>query len=319
MRGFTGLGTQLEQLCSSGQHHIVLTAPFIKAPTLARLLDKVPDSARVQCITRWRPEEIVAGVSDLEVWPLIQKRDQTSLWLRHDLHAKYYRADTKCMIGSANITDAALGWTRQPNLELLIELPYGEQFVQFEMSLLSRCIQVDQQIYEQIKEITQGLKEQGVINISPAQDVLELSFAVANVSLGDIDCWTPRLRHPEDLYLAYIGRLDRLSTASQQAALGDLASLPVPMGLDRKMFEGYIAMLLLQLPVIRQIDVFVEQPQKFVAVREFLGNLDCFKSPDFDAERAWQTLMRWLLYFLPKRYSLSQPINLEVFLKIGSN
>lgn len=104
------LGTQLEQLCAAGRRDILLVAPFVKAHTLERLLGQVAAEVAVRCVTRWRPEEIVAGVSDLEVWPLLRDRVQSSLWLHPDLHAKLYRADDTCLIGSANITDTALGW-----------------------------------------------------------------------------------------------------------------------------------------------------------------------------------------------------------------
>ena len=123
------LGTELSKLCTEANKELLLVAPFIKASVIERLLDKISPGVSLKCITRWFPEEIVAGVSDLEVWNLIQNHDNSSLWLRPDLHAKYYRADNRCLIGSANLTGKALGWSHYPNLELLVTLSADEPTV----------------------------------------------------------------------------------------------------------------------------------------------------------------------------------------------
>lgn len=123
------LGTELSKLCTEADRELLLVAPFIKASVLERLLDKISSDVTLKCITRWFPEEIVTGVSDLEVWNLIQNRPNSSLWLRSDLHAKYYRADNHCLVGSANLTGKALGWSDCPNLELLV--PLSQQMKQW--------------------------------------------------------------------------------------------------------------------------------------------------------------------------------------------
>lgn len=76
-------------------------------------------------------------------------------------------------------------------------------------------------------------------------------------------------------------------------------------------------LFLLQKPIIQQIDNFVTTPKRFGAVRDFLASLPCANLPNFNPERAWQTLMRWLLYFLPSRYALSVPNHSEVFYRIN--
>ena len=141
-------GEQLEQLCRQGQQVVLLVAPFIKAATLARLLNYMQPGVELRCVTRWRPEEIAIGVSDLDVWPLLQARPNSVLWLSSALHAKYYRADAQCLIGSANLTNAALGWSAQPNLELLVDLPASAaQCIGFEGDLWSSAIAVDDDLH----------------------------------------------------------------------------------------------------------------------------------------------------------------------------
>src|SRR5579862_8242725 len=112
---------ELENLCSSAHDELLLVAPFIKYTVLARLVDLTKPSVSVQIVTRWLPQDIKAGVTDIEVWDIVKVRRRTRLRLRQDLHAKYYRADDRCLIGSANLTLAALGLSAAPNLELLID------------------------------------------------------------------------------------------------------------------------------------------------------------------------------------------------------
>jgi hypothetical protein len=76
-------GTLLSDLCRAARRDLLLVAPFIKVGALRRILDVVPQTIPVTCVTRWRPEEIAAGVSDLEVWPLLNDRPRSSMWLAH--------------------------------------------------------------------------------------------------------------------------------------------------------------------------------------------------------------------------------------------
>lgn len=312
-------GSQLEELCAQACNEVILVAPFIKAPALARLLSKIPPHISLKCVTRWRPEEVLAGVSDLEVWTLLEERPGASLWLRPDLHAKYYRADQKCLVGSANLTSTALGWIRQINLELLVPLPANNaQLLDFDRELFAGSVQVDQAIFAQMQLAVQLLKEQ-YSKILPLEASPQLESEEESQEAIATDAWLPTLRNPEDLYLAYSGRSEKLSTVSREAALLDLGVFPMPPDLPKAAFQVYVGSLLLQKPIVRQVDLLLSTPQRFGAVTDLLSSLACSQSPNFDADRAWQTLMRWLRYFLPNRYTLSVPNHSEVFGRVKSD
>ncbi len=312
------IGLEIKKLCETAQTEIVLAAPFIKAPVLKNILNDIKPEITIKCVTRWLPEEIVTGVSDLEVWLIIQSYRYGSLWLRNDLHAKYYRADEQCLVGSANLTAKALGISNQPNLEVLVTVSTQETTIKnFENELLKNCLLVDKNIYEQVYDRVQLLVEKYPKLKTKGHSELEiLNNVLPTDNLVAANAWLPTLRNPEDLYLAYSGLTEKLSTASKTAALTDLRSLPLIPALSREVFEAYIATLLLQKPIVQKVDVLVETPQRFGAVRDLLRLLPCASIPEFNAERAWQTLMRWLLYFLPNRYALSVPNYSEVFYRI---
>jgi hypothetical protein len=292
------LGEILHQLCKSATEDLWLVAPFIKVSTLERLLEGVSPNVRLYCVTRWRPEEIAVGVSDLDVWLLLKKRANSQLWLRHDLHAKYYRADDHCLMGSANITGAALGWSSQSNLELLLDVPLSHPALDgFELRLLGHCILVDNAIYEQTKAIVALLEPE-------AQKIIH-SVDEPNLIQGLVverESWIPSLRNPEQLYIAYLEKQDKLSSGVYETVLTDLLVLNIPPGLSKSIFEAYLGYVLLQMPIVEKVNAFVFQPRRFGEVSAYLKTLPCSKALDFDAKYAWQTLMRWLLYFLPQKY-----------------
>ena len=80
----------------------------------------VPEDVHISCVTRWRPNEIKMGVSDLQIWDLFKNRPNSDLYLINNLHAKLYKSDEECLIGSSNLTLKALGWTKNHNLEILM-------------------------------------------------------------------------------------------------------------------------------------------------------------------------------------------------------
>lgn len=308
------LGDYLEQLCRSTTQTLWLVAPFIKEATLKRLLELVAPEVKITCVTRWRPDEIVAGVSDLDVWLLIRECPNSNLWLRSDLHAKYYRGDQQVLIGSANLTNTALGWSPRPNLELLI---YAELLPEFERELLVGSVMVDNSIYEQIKQMVEALPPQTISKLDTTQFISE-SLEDDALPTMPIEAWLPMLRRPESLYTAYIGEWNKLGTGSRMAAISDLQALDIPSDLNREQFETYVGVQLLQKPIVRQVDQFVETPQRFGAVRSFLKTLPCASQQDFDADIAWQTLMRWLLHFMSTRYLVNTPNYSEViYRRIG--
>lgn len=312
-------GSQLKSLCDGACNELVLVAPFMKFATLSRLLASVPDTVTLTCVTRWRPEEIIAGVSDLEIWPFLKQRSCTSLWLRPDLHAKFYRADNRCLIGSANLTNAALGWSTASNLEILVPAKNTDHHLAlFEGALLASSVYVTDDLYEQMQMIIEQLHDLNPEFLAPSleevRDGTEEEEQDKAVSIAE---WIPSLRDPRQLYTGYLKSPDKLIASSYKAATRDLAAFCPPQGLDRSSFEAFIGAILLQMPIIRHVDAFVEIPRRFGAVRDLLKTLPCARTQDFDATLAWQTLMRWLQYFFPSRYNLSVPNHSEIFVRLA--
>ena len=141
-------GDALLNLCRTTLAEFVVVAPFIKVSAFRRLLIHLDPGVKPVCITRWLPTELAAGVSDLEVFDAVMERDGL-LWLRQNLHAKYFRGDSFVLVGSANVTGAAMGWSTNSNLELLVPIDRSVKgIVGFEELALDRAVQVDRNLYD---------------------------------------------------------------------------------------------------------------------------------------------------------------------------
>lgn len=313
---YKGLGDLLLNLCRAASSEVILAAPFIKRDTLSRIVSAVPDGVTIRCVTRWIPYEVAAGVSDVEVWPLLNHRPNSSLWLRQDLHAKYYRIDNDDVVGSANISNAALGWSNHPNLELLLLYRAGlTEASGFESALWKACVQVNQDIYECVKTAASALEP---YLPKPELDNRETSIFKEDDDLESVSpntdrgSWTPLSRHPEQLFKLYSGESSSLTEAALVSASQDLKYLAIPLGLNEEAFNKVVGAMLLQQYVVQQVDSFVITPQRFGAVSAFLRSLDRSYRPE-DSKAEWQLLMRWLLWFLPERYERTVPRHSEVF------
>ena len=310
-------GSKLLALCSGAEREVILVAPFVKARSLRRLLSQVSPGVDVTCVTRWRPEEVAAGVSDLEVFDEIVRRDGAALLLLPQLHGKYFRADDRCLVGSANLTHRALGWSVPPNIELLLEEQPGRpDLAQFEELVLGSACQATEDLKMRVAAAAALIRTQPRPVGAPGEAVdgqrcYEFVEPLAADRQIEVWTWLPSLRQPQDLYLAYRGLSDQLSTSSRVAASGDLAVIDPAPGLSQPSFEAAVGIALLQMPMIVGIDQLLAKPQRFGALRDMIAaETGTSKS---ESSFMWQTTMRWLMHFLPRRYVRQVPAQSEIF------
>lgn len=298
-----GCGAQLEEVLSAARQRVVLVAPFIKQRVMQRVLAGIGPEAAVLVYTRWRPDEVAAGVSDLGVFDEVRGRANASLMLCAELHAKYYRSDERVLVGSANLTAAALGWAPVSNLELLVASAWGgAQLDEFERRLALRSVPATAEIRDAVQRAADEL---AAVVASPAA-------LVAPVAMSAVT-WVPHTRHPEVLFRAYSGKVGELTSSGQEQALADLAALGLPPGLSEARFRLVVGAMLVQAPVVVALDDLLDRPRRFGEIRDALGPRLVSEAIDRDPSEVWQTLMRWLLWFLPHRYTHDVPRYSEIF------
>ncbi len=276
----------------------------MKATAVKRLIQNLAPGVALSCITRWHPHEIKYGVSDLEVWDVLQAHQPSSLSLIPTLHAKFYRADDRYAIGSANLTNAALGWSAQPNVELMISGEVDQVLRGWESCLLSQATKVDESLVRFFERLVDHLPNDDFVFTEHYPDTESSLDEEYDTPKLEVMSWLPMTRYPEQLYKVYLGHTEELSAGARESAKIDLLALAVPKGLGADGFGVSVAASLLQMPVVHQIDQFLAQPRSFGAVRDFLRVLPQYpqhREPSTD----WQTMMRWFRHFLPQRFHVS--------------
>ena len=156
------LGDKASEILGDAKDDVVIVAPYIKVEALHRVLSQLKESVNnLTCVTRWLPEDIASGVCDLDILAIINAKKGGRLLVHPHLHAKYYRGDGRCLIGSANVTRRGFGWTVPANVELLIELP--DTFLglrDWEATLIASTILATSELRDQLSREVEKIRGQ---------------------------------------------------------------------------------------------------------------------------------------------------------------
>jgi hypothetical protein len=294
----TSPGDELIDLCQQAREHIVLVAPFIKAAALERVLAAIsPDVMTIRCVTRWRPEEIAVGVSDVEVYDLIQGRPGAQLSIHPWLHAKYFRVDERCLVGSANVTKRALGWASPSNLELMLEAPASSQALRsFESRLFGASFEASLQLRNDMASAASDMRVAGMHH--------ELLTEEASGDHDDITCsWLPLCTRPDCLFQIYCGHdIDRIVGWTLTAGQRDLRALCIPAGLGRAAFDQFVAASIQLTSLVQRIHNLPATVITAEAGEQLIMSFATEECRIYNLAEHWRTIRAWLLYFLARSY-----------------
>ncbi len=277
-------GDLLSQLCSDAQN-LILAAPYIKGDALTRVLADVSPIASLICITRWNLHDLAVGASDTECRTIVTERGG-SFRLHPSLHAKYYRVDDMVLIGSANLTSSAMGWSRQPNLEILCRP--GDDF----------------DSYAFLQGLLEGSREIGDDEFARWEAITEISTRSNSVITGDqpqLDTWRPATRDFRNLELSYQEREDEIASSDEQrAAQRDIQALRIPPDLSDEQVRMWASACLLAAPftntVIRLHNIEIPRASRSIA--------ETYNLNVTEARRAMETAQNWLAFLTPETLSI---------------
>lgn len=308
---FDDIGSAIGHAAAKAKAVLILVAPFITRPALERVITNLDPIVSLLVYTRWRPEEIAAGVSDLSIFDLLQERPHSRLLLQPRLHAKLYVIDDDiAFVGSANITEPGLGYSPVPNVEAVVQIePVPTSLFLFLRRLEKTSVAASAELRQKIERAVQAL----TLNIeSSSVDTLISDPPSASSSANNIPF--PTLRVPERLYEGYRSLQTFRTREEREALLDDLLRLSLPDEMDEEKFRNEVGRKLLTFPEIFEFDSFIVQPRRFGEVTDWLKRRDPGTTPDHkECQRRAQTFIRWLRFFLPGRYRLSTPRYSEIF------
>lgn len=285
----------MTDLCAEADEYLVLVAPFIKEPSLRDLLGNVREEVSVTVVTRWEIGEIIQGVSDIQVWEALRDRPRSRLLLYPRLHAKVYTNEKRALVGSANLTRAALAGPQWGNLELLTPVALEKP---------------------DVREVLATALAGEVVNETLYQSYCAALAALPPPSLAPAPSpkWIPRFRRPDHLFRIYSAtpeeREVKWPQELVQIALSDIASLGVPAGLGRESFNAIVSISLRHQAVIVDLRAFVlaHGSVRFGQVRDWLSA----RVEREHADALTQTLYRWIKFYLADSFQYERPGHSEL-------
>lgn len=229
-------GSRIRDLFESAVEQVSVVAPFIKVDALESLIEVVPTDMRLRCVTRWLPREVAAGVSDPEIFGILNERGNSTLGLVDRLHAKLYIAGPRCLAGSANVTLSGLGEVDERNIEVLVETTVE-----------------DPGIAMTIEEIRHAERP---ATLDMAQAVRRLADNLSDSITSTVDlenAWFPISRRPEYAFELYKQPPGESMKAADRILLIDLAHSNLQPGLSENEFRAAVCSLLSEIPMCKEL------------------------------------------------------------------
>ena len=277
------LGDELIKLCSGAQN-LVLVAPYMKIQTLSRVLSNLNPQATISCITKWTPHDVAVGASDIECRTIVTKFGGFFA-IHPTLHAKYYRIDNVVLIGSANLTQSAMGWSQHPNLEILCRPIDSFDANAFQKALLKGMREVSDDEFA---------RWEGIVKVRENRETTSSSFQLV------LDHWHPRTREPQNLELAYRKREDRIASFDERtAAQSDLLTLMIPPELTEEEFRDWVSTCLFASPFANSV-LQLQGEESSIIYSALAEAYDLHVS---EARRKLETVYNWFNFFAPETLS----------------
>lgn len=284
-------GDLLIEHMRGAQSSALLCAPFIKTTVLKALLDCLSKDVSVRVVTRWIPEEIAAGVSDLGVFDLVHANENCTLHLLDNLHAKVYIADEDVLVGSANLTGRALGWSTSPNVEILTRVAASDSSVSRCLAALENARPATKEEMERIRQLVDAMKSPPLPESAEADD-------------ANARPWLPTLSAPSRLFEAYLPQArERLTQPVVAAADVDLKALDIRSGLSQDEFKEAVKAGLRTMTATRRILEAARSDLSDAAGADLVQKLS--SSDDISPQVQWAIVREWITYFLGAEFEIA--------------
>lgn len=255
----------LENRLKDGDDLRLLIVSFIKLDALKQLLWATERYQNLRVIVRWRPQDIISGVSDLEVFTYLQER-KIPLYFNEKIHLKLYIFESNVAFNtSGNLTLKGLGYSTNGNVEVGSMVTLTEADWQAIYELTEQSTPVDETIYAQMLETIKNVPKQAM----PASLPLWPSFPRKIFTIQAF----PAAEDPETLVKYYLSAArSGYPGEDQQRAIHDLVTLKMPKDLDQDAALKHALERFLQTPFVAAFvdELKIRKSMSFGAVSEWV-------------------------------------------------
>lgn len=286
----------LEARLRAGERLALLIVPYIKLDALRRLLGESRNLGKLQVIVRWRPEDLVSGASDVEVYDFLRSLN-IPLYFNPSIHLKLYIFDSNsCFTTSANVTLKGLGYITACNVEAGALIPMQLQDWAHVYRLIEESTLVDEGIHSYFEAVIESAPKAAPLHSLPLELPARRMFTIASL---------PATESPTALENAYFSLEDISDPEEVRRVAHDLSTF----GMDQRhanpqMFQAALGRAFRNTPfVIAFLNLLKErQSLSFGGVSAWIHST-CEDVPvpyRRDIKHTTRILYNWLVAFIPE-------------------
>ncbi len=164
---WTPVYAALESQIRLGDDLVLIMAPFIKLAALQKLHETQSANIPIKIVCRWRAEDLLAGVSDIDLFPYLDRLG-SQIYIHPDIHLKLYIFQSNLAFNtSGNLTLSGLGYSPQSNIEVgsMVHLAVEDWHQIYRVIHNSR--RVDAGVFERLKTFLGNQPAKHLSNMYP--------------------------------------------------------------------------------------------------------------------------------------------------------
>ena len=141
----------LEEQIISGDTVSLILVPFAKLAAVHKLHEVQNPNVRLKLVVRWRAEDLLASVSDIEIFPYLDGLG-SQVYVHPDIHLKLYIFQSNLAFNtSGNLTLSGLGYSPHSNIEVGSMVPLQEADWNQIYKVIHNSRRVDAGVYDRLK------------------------------------------------------------------------------------------------------------------------------------------------------------------------
>lgn len=287
----------LEAHILRGDSLLLVISPFIGLDALKRFFQAAGPLAGIKVIVRWRPEDVLAGVSDIAIYPYLAERG-IPLYVNQNIHLKLYVCESNTAFStSGNLTLRGFGYSEKRNIEVGSFIHLNSEDWSRIYELINTSTQVDEDIFQRYKRYVESCPKV-VAPVTPPPDLLGTRKVYTISSL-------PAMETPIKLSEYYFAPDTAEHTAEEiRRAAHDLVAFGVPPKLSQTDLNQRLHNSFRGSPfVVDFVDVLRrEKSLRFGAVNDWIHQ----KCEDVPLPYRWEIkentriFYNWLQHFFPE-------------------